>query len=133
MTDEERQALKNLTGNIRVIDEENTKVCFGSDFSISDIVRSIRIEIQKAERNLLLRDIIDIYETGITYDEYKESVEEHNKIVAEANSRPFIKDSVSVKLSYMPKRSLLSKEEFDYIKGLYNTNLLNGNRSSKRK
>ena len=90
--------------------------------TINKIAESMSKQIHQAQINILLRDIIMIYETEITYDEYKKSVEEHNKAAYENNTKS--PDGKTLTLSFMPKRELLSKDEFDYIKGLKNTKYL---------
>ena len=86
--------------------------------TISELAESMSKQIAKAQTNILLSDIIMIYETEITYDEYQKLVAEHNELAYKNNKQFPDGKSCSITLSYMPQRTLLYKDEFDFIKEL---------------
>lgn len=110
-----------------MIDEEKEL-----NYNIGQIVRNLQNQLAKAERRIAYQDIITIYEFGGSYDEYKKQVMEHNAKAFEKNNPVFIPSEHNVVFEYLPKRILIEQEDFDYIRGLSNTNLIEKIKNKRR-
>ena len=92
------------------------------NYNIGQIVRNLQDQLANAERRIAFQDIITIYESGATnklsYDEYKKQVMEHNEKALQKNNPVYIPSEYNVVFEYIPKRVLLTKDDFDYIKSL---------------
>ena len=106
------------------------------NYNIGQIVRNLQDQLANAERRIIFQDIITIYESGatgkLTYGEYKKQVMEHNAKAVEKNNPVFIPSECNVVFEYMPKRALLTQDDFDYIRGLSNVNLIEKYKNKRR-
>lgn len=106
------------------------------NYNIGQIVRNLQDQLANAERRIAYQDIIMIYESGATgklpYDEYKKQVMEHNAKAFQNNNPAFIPSEYNVVFEYIPKRILISQDDFDYIRGLSNTNLTEKYKNKRR-
>ena len=102
------------------------------NYNIGQIVRNLQDQLTAAERRIIYQDIIMIYEGKISYDEYKKQVMEHNAKALQNNNPVFIPSEYNVVFEYIPKRTLISQNDFDYIRGLSNTNLTEKYKNKRR-
>ena len=106
------------------------------NYNIGQIVRNLQDQLANAERRITYQDIIMIYESGdtgkLSYDEYKKQVLEHNEKAFQTNKPVFIPSEHNVVFEYMPERILISKDDFDYIRGLRNMNLTEKYKNKRR-
>lgn len=110
-----------------MIDEEKKL-----NYNIGQIVRNLQNQLTAAERRIAYQDIIMIYEGKLSYDEYKKQVMEHNEKAFQTNNPAFIPSEYNVVFEYIPKRILISKDDFDYIRGLRNMNLIENYKNKRR-
>ena len=102
------------------------------NYNIGQIVRNLQDQLAIAERRIAYQDIIMIYEGKLSYDEYKKQVMEHNAKAFQNNNPIFIPSEYNVVFEYIPKRILISKDDFDYIRGIRNTNLTENYKNKRR-
>lgn len=102
------------------------------NYNIGQIVRNLQDQLVIAQRRITYQDIIMIYEGKLSYDEYKKQVMEHNAKAFQNNNPVFIPSEHNVVFEYLPERILISKDDFDYIRGLWNTNLTENYKNKRR-
>ena len=106
------------------------------NYNIGQIVRNLQDQLENARRRIIYQDIIMIYESGATgklsYDEYKKQVMEHNAKAFQNNNPVFIPSEYNVVFEYIPNRTLISQDDFDYIRGLRNVNLIEKIKNKRR-
>ena len=110
-----------------MIDEEKEL-----NYNIGQLVRNLQDQLAAAERRIAYQDIITIYECKISYDEYKKQVMEHNAKAFQNNNSVYIPSEYNVVFEYIPKRILISQEDFDYIRGIKNVNLIEKYKNKRR-
>lgn len=88
---------------------------------INDITQQSIKQFEKVQTRLIYQEIIMIYESNLPYEEYYRQIIEHNE-KARKNNFTFNPDKLVIE--YIPEKILISKDDFDYIRGLWNTNLI---------
>ena len=115
-----------LTNELNRFKDKKTDFASMGD-TISDLANSIAIEKSKAESRAVIYDIIKIYTSNYrTYQEYEKEVNEYNKQVEKYQLFTPNTDN-AVKFTWVLKKPLLTKAEFDYIEAIKRSNELEKN------
>lgn len=101
-----------------IIDKEKVKSIWNSnDFNLDDIFQELNKKVAEYQENMLIQDIINIY-NGVfrTYEEYCEMVVRHNELAEKEKNNSILETTYTFR--YTPTKTALTERIFDYIKEL---------------